>query len=500
MQPLRTQSTQLPDASDFVAAASLTLTPLVDSSDFDASSTESLFDPTQMFPSSLDMLGLSFDSPSLFNFDTEFLADDPSATLFSSTSLAGLEEAEKALQEIGAYLASPDFFLHIVESAIDEPAPTEVSTVGPAPNASAPSATTSPPSVPRSVHAFSPIPSLCYPSSSANSSRHQSSSPTTSMNAVDAFRSPLPSLCYPESLPSEGSMHPTSPAPSMGSLNVQYVSPVPSLCYPESLRSEEPVQAASPAASTCNSPFTCSPVPSLCYPESDAEEPVQPDGLDSHHSVPAADSPVPSPVVEQSVLGRVFRSVGATVAPSRFPKRNKNRHSPYPSPSPRVRHDSPSRNRASSLSGETFQDFVLPGTPRNVQSSLDPANTSFTYTDGAFRCPVPGCKYMPPSARRKSDIRRHLETHRSNENQQRWVCCGVPVDSAEQYGIKKVGQTYWWRGWRMVGGCRRGFSRRDSLGRHLKTCGCVGTIDMAANLTEVNDNALIVMDQQDLGY
>ncbi|KAH9830341.1 uncharacterized protein C8Q71DRAFT_727576 [Rhodofomes roseus] len=91
-------------------------------------SIERLFDPTQIFPSSLDMLGLSFDSPSLFNFDTKFLADDPSATLLPSTSLAAPELAEKRLQEIDSYLASPVFFLHIIESAIDEPAPIEVST------------------------------------------------------------------------------------------------------------------------------------------------------------------------------------------------------------------------------------------------------------------------------------------------------------------------------------------------------------------------------------
>ncbi|KAH9927327.1 uncharacterized protein B0H18DRAFT_859582, partial [Fomitopsis serialis] len=90
----------------------------------------------------------------------------------------------------------------------------------------------------------------------------------------------------------------------------------------------------------------------------------------------------------------------------------------------------------------------------------------------------PGCSYVPHSTRRTSDVRRHLETHRSSENQQRWVCCGVPVARAAEFGITDVNAAYWWRGWRMVGGCRRGYSRRDSLGRHFKTCGCKGHVDM----------------------
>jgi len=242
------------------------------------------------------------------------------------------------------------------------------------------------------------------------------------------------------------------------------------------------MQLASPHPSTGTSSPVYSPVPSLFYPDSSDAD---------NRSSYADDSPALSPILEQSVLGKAFRAVGAKTVPSCMRKHRK--YSPYPSVSPHMRHGSPSRNRE-----VLFDDFVMPGTPRNVQLPL-PSNTSFTYTDGAFRCPVPGCSYVPHSTLRKSDVQRHLETHRSGENTQRWVCCGVPVGRAEEFGITNVSGAYWWRGWRMVGGCRRGFSRRDSLGRHFKTCGCKGNVDMAEELTEANDKALNEADGQDLG-
>jgi len=86
----------------------------------------------------------------------------------------------------------------------------------------------------------------------------------------------------------------------------------------------------------------------------------------------------------------------------------------------------------------------------------------------ALVCPVPSCPYVQ-KIRRMPDMRRHVETHRAQANYEKWICCGVPLRDAAKYKITNVSQAYEFKGTEMVGGCLKGFSRRDALVRHLKS-------------------------------
>ena len=61
-------------------------------------------------------------------------------------------------------------------------------------------------------------------------------------------------------------------------------------------------------------------------------------------------------------------------------------------------------------------------------------------------------------------------THTSTDDE--WVCCGVPFDDAEL--TKDIPaemlreELFDYNGQLMVGGCRKTFSRRDALKRHLR--------------------------------
>ncbi|KZT70310.1 hypothetical protein DAEQUDRAFT_216931 [Daedalea quercina L-15889] len=320
---------------------------------------------------------------------------------------------------------------------------------------------------------------------------YAATSPLPSVSG-DLVFSPASSPCSPCDSDSDGNIQPSYDTPATDSADYVAFSPVPSLQYPNS---EELRRSASPslsASSVSHSSF--SPVPSPCYPDSSVAASPRLSGTFDYHPSYTGHSTSPPAIKEESILSRASRAAGITVVPSRLPKRSKARHARYPPSSSqalsRPRCDPPARKRKSSTSRNAC-DAQSPR-PRNVQSPLDPARTAFTYTKGAFRCPVPRCKYRPPSSRRRSDIRRHLESHCSKQNQQRWVCCGVPVGQAEEYGITDVDtDAYMWRGWRMIGGCNKGFSRRDSLQRHLRSSvGCRGHVDMADLITELNDKAL----------
>lgn len=269
---------------------------------------------------------------------------------------------------------------------------------------------------------------------------------------------------------------------------ISTLSPDPSPCYLNNynmyIRDLSPEPCVDPAA--VSSPSTgfqsplspASSLPSLYYfseSSPEVESPIQSVALLQHTPV-AADPTLP---VEESVLSQVYRSVGATLVastPSQFPTTL--------IASSSVRKTAHTRRKAvSSTSRQARQPTSPP--PRNVQSPLDPRNCSLIYEDGVYRCPVAGCQYVLPSSRRRLDVRRHFETHRNGENKKRWQCCGVPLDRAHEYGITDVSGAYLWRGCWLVGGCQKGFSRRDSLGRHLEKQDCVGHMDMADYLRQM---------------
>ncbi|KAI8983374.1 hypothetical protein BD414DRAFT_515850 [Trametes punicea] len=99
-----------------------------------------------------------------------------------------------------------------------------------------------------------------------------------------------------------------------------------------------------------------------------------------------------------------------------------------------------------------------------------------------WQCPY--CPYVQKN-HRTPDLRRHVASHTASaaENVARWVCCGVPLRAAGLYGVRRPvaeleaeGRVLEYAGERMVGGCRKAFSRKDALIRHLVNSAgaCVG--------------------------
>ncbi|KAJ3539919.1 hypothetical protein NM688_g6301 [Phlebia brevispora] len=92
-----------------------------------------------------------------------------------------------------------------------------------------------------------------------------------------------------------------------------------------------------------------------------------------------------------------------------------------------------------------------------------------------FNCPH--CGYIQLN-RRRPDLRRHILTHYQRNLGPSWICCGVPVELADEYRVpstvrpvaySQMGKAH------MVGGCGASFSRKDAYLRHLRGFkGCVG--------------------------
>ena len=88
-----------------------------------------------------------------------------------------------------------------------------------------------------------------------------------------------------------------------------------------------------------------------------------------------------------------------------------------------------------------------------------------------LKCPL--CSFRAKTGR-ASDLRRHYECH-YEDDALKYVCCGVRIDRAAEYGVTDVDEVYEHHGELRVGNCWRVFSRRDALLRHLKSkkCQCV---------------------------
>ena len=166
--------------------------------------------------------------------------------------------------------------------------------------------------------------------------------------------------------------------------------------------------------------------PDLIYPPAHCQHDL---GVRDHHSTDASSK---------------------SLRASRRATRGSSSSSPYPSPSPE-----PSPRKSS---------IVITSQRRNA-----PARTAAPVAAQTWQCPH--CPYVQRS-RRSPDLKRHIKTHTRGGEVADWVCCGVPVMNAIELGVPattvREAEVFEFDGVLMIGGCRKTFSRRDALSRHLQ--------------------------------
>ncbi|KAM5537624.1 hypothetical protein V8D89_008702 [Ganoderma adspersum] len=113
---------------------------------------------------------------------------------------------------------------------------------------------------------------------------------------------------------------------------------------------------------------------------------------------------------------------------------------------------------------------LVPCTRRNSPAPSNDATPSLdAMRANNWQCPY--CPYVQQT-RRSPDLKRHIETHTRGKDVALWVCCGVPAVNARELGVPaevvRTAPIYDFEGVPMVGGCRKTFSRRDALARHLR--------------------------------
>ena len=140
--------------------------------------------------------------------------------------------------------------------------------------------------------------------------------------------------------------------------------------------------------------------------------------------------------------------------------RHKNRlsSSPYPSS---TRSTSASSYASSSASGRS-----RPGA-RNAQifDRPPPRRGEGFSKEGPMAWHCEYCGHHQTN-KRAPDMVRHIMSHFRAQMQAQWVCCGVPVQEAAEYGLDAERNPWVFKGRVMVGGCHEGFSRMDALKRH----------------------------------
>ncbi|TFY63571.1 hypothetical protein EVJ58_g3184 [Rhodofomes roseus] len=116
----------------------------------------------------------------------------------------------------------------------------------------------------------------------------------------------------------------------------------------------------------------------------------------------------------------------------------------------------------------SFAGGVRRTSPRNKQVGFVPYARIDMREGSGFICLH--CEPDRPfSTQRKGDLKRHVLTHFAHSRGQELICCGVPEEDAPEL----VGERYEHGGRRMVGGCLKTFSRRDSFLRHLRKARCL---------------------------
>ncbi|PIL23302.1 hypothetical protein GSI_14612 [Ganoderma sinense ZZ0214-1] len=113
---------------------------------------------------------------------------------------------------------------------------------------------------------------------------------------------------------------------------------------------------------------------------------------------------------------------------------------------------------------------LVPYTRRNSPApSTDATPSVDAMRANNWQCPY--CPYVQHT-RRSPDLKRHIETHTRGKGVTLWVCCGVPAINARELGVPaevvRTAPIFDFEGVPMIGGCRKTFSRRDALARHLR--------------------------------
>ncbi|OJT10581.1 hypothetical protein TRAPUB_12880 [Trametes pubescens] len=120
---------------------------------------------------------------------------------------------------------------------------------------------------------------------------------------------------------------------------------------------------------------------------------------------------------------------------------------------------------AASSSRHGSKPKVISTPRRNIAVS---PNTRPAPSTNPLQCPF--CSYEARHGR-VPDIKQHLLTH-TRGNKYDFLCCGVPLAQAEELRVPaevKREAPLVYEGIKMVGGCWKGFSRRDVLARHLRS-------------------------------
>ncbi|KAI0825222.1 hypothetical protein BC628DRAFT_1338920 [Trametes gibbosa] len=286
-----------------------------------------------------------------------------------------------------------------------------------------------------------------------------------------------------------------SPCSSLSTIDSQNCSPLlmPRTSSSLSFAPSRSFTPFTPSSSSMPSPF---PLP--CEEEHavddthEDDESLEEDGDDGEY----LPSPSPPP-----------RTVGH--APSKREGKAPARPSPYPT-SGRVQSTRLTPSLASlSLSAEatparTAQRLAI-SRRRNCQvvaaSPLHGADSDVEAAlEGAQGLACPLCPYVAP-AKRVPDFKRHVRTHYGSRHRQDFVCCGVPLRLAAQYGVvyppppsspdgaaegrgkgsgkrnrrdPKTLEPFVYAGELMFGGCQETFSRKDAYIRHLRPGVCKG--------------------------
>lgn len=95
-----------------------------------------------------------------------------------------------------------------------------------------------------------------------------------------------------------------------------------------------------------------------------------------------------------------------------------------------------------------------------------------------WRCTFDKCGYIQTN-HRAPDLTRHIASHGSEEMKHKFVCRGVPLAQAKAYGIPKDAKVKFFKPncEPTVGGCGKGFCRKDSLQRHMRgSKKCIGNL------------------------
>ncbi|KAH9831379.1 uncharacterized protein C8Q71DRAFT_782259 [Rhodofomes roseus] len=133
---------------------------------------------------------------------------------------------------------------------------------------------------------------------------------------------------------------------------------------------------------------------------------------------------------------------------------------------PRARRSSIRRGHARPSNTATDPSYASGGvrrtSPRNKQVGFVPYARIDAHHERS------DCRHCSFSTTRKGDLERHERTHFAHICDPELVCCGLPEEEAPVH----QGVPYEYGGRRMVGGCMKTFSRRDSFLRHLKKATC----------------------------